>query len=90
MLIETFYNSLDYQTKYRINNFTNMKLITMPPKDAWVEIDEITEFDSTYGPQRTKRGLFVINDEVDKELRAQFQNNEANRLKKLVSSLKSC
>ena len=33
--------------------------------------------------------IFIPN-EVDKDVRAQFQDDEANRLKKLVSSLKSC
>ena len=62
----------------------------MLPKDAWVKLDEITEFDSTYDPAKPRRGLYVVPDEVDQDIRAQFQNDEANRLKKIVSSLSSC
>ena len=63
---------MDYPTRERINNFTNMKLIKMPPKQAWAILEEITEFDSTYDPQKTRRGLYVVSDEVDKYVHAQF------------------
>ena len=62
----------------------------MFPKDAWVKVDEITEFDSTYDPAKPRKGLYMVPDEVDQDVRAQFQNDEANRLKKIISSLSSC
>ena len=61
----------------------------MDPEEAWRTLDEITNFDATYDPKKTKRGLYQISPEVDKDVRAQFQDNEVNRLKKLVSSLKA-
>ena len=67
-----------------------MKLISTLPKDAWMVLDEITDFDSTYDPEKPRRGFYVIPNEVDKDVRAQFQHDEANRLKKIISSLKSC
>ena len=62
----------------------------MDPEVAWKTLDEITDFDATYDPRKPTRGLYEISPEVDKDVRAQFQNDEAHRLKKLVSSLKAC
>ena len=58
--------------------------------EVWRILDEITDFDATYGPLKTKRDLYEVSPEVDKDVRAQFQDNESNRLKRLVSSLKAC
>ena len=62
----------------------------MDPDEAWRTLDEITDFDATYDPHKTKRGLYEVYPKVDKDDRAQFQDDEANRLKRLVSSLKTC
>ena len=53
-------------------------------------LDEITEFDSTYDPQKTRRGLYVVPNEADNDVRVQFKNNEASQLNKPISSLKAC
>ena len=54
--------------------------------DAWWS----QSFDAAYAPREKKRGLYEIRKDVDKDVRAQFQQDEANKMKKLVQSLKAC
>ena len=66
----------------------------MDPLEAWALMDELTSHDSTYDiplnvPNKT-RGIYEVSDEVERDVRAQYQADEANRLKKQVSSLKAC
>ena len=54
--------------------------------EAWALMDELTSHDSTYDipvnlPNKT-RGMYEVSNEVDRDVRAQFQADEANRLKK--------
>ena len=62
----------------------------MDPEVAWRTLDEIMDFDATYDPRKPTRDLYEISPKVGKDVRAQFQDEDANCLKKLVSSLKAC
>ena len=57
-------------------------------------MDEVTTHESTYdlpaNPLGKTRGLYEVSSEVDRDVRAQYQSDEANHLKKQVSSLKAC
>ena len=40
----------------------------MDQDEAWRTLDEITDFDVTYDPHKTKRGLYEVSLEADKEV----------------------
>ena len=64
----------------------------MDPDKAWELLDEITTFDAQYctSSVEKKRGLYEIPKEIDRDVRAQFQQDEATKMRKLVQSLKAC
>ena len=66
----------------------------MDPLEAWAQLDEVTSHESTYdlhaNPRGIARGLYEVSSEVDRDVKVQYQADEANRLKKQVSSLKAC
>ena len=57
----------------------------MDPQVAWEQLDKVTNYDTLYDPPTTTtsqgpvRGLYQIPTEVDKDVRAQYQADEANR-----------
>ena len=57
-------------------------------------MNEVTIHESTYNlsinSHSKKRGLYEVPVEVDKDVRAQYQADEVNHLKKQVGSLKAC
>ena len=65
----------------------------MDPLEAWALMDELTSHESTYDiwtnlPNKT-RGLYEVSDEVERDVRAQFQVDEANHLKKQISIIQT-
>ena len=93
-LITIFYPALDTTKRATIKNYIGLKFVTMDPLEAWAQLDEVTSHELTYdlpaNPRGKARGLYEVSAEVDKDVRAQYQADEANRLKKQVSSLKAC
>ena len=63
----------------------------MDPLEALALMDELMSHDSTYDIPANLlskiKGLYEVSNEVDREVRAQFQVDEANGLKKQVCSL---
>ena len=96
MLQQIFYQGVNSEMRTKINNFTNYGYLEMDPQVAWEQLDKVTNYDTLYDPPTTTtsqglgRGLYQIPTEVDKDVRAQYQADEANRLKRQVSSLKAC
>ena len=85
-------------SRQRVNAYSNNKFVTMEPKEAWEQLEEITTFDAQFTSRAVervdrverKRGLYEIPKEIDRDVRAQFQQDEANKTKRLIQSLKAC
>ena len=85
-------------SRQRVNSYSSNKFVTMEPKDAWELLDEITTFDAQFTPRAVervdmtekRRGLYEIPKEIDRDVRAQYQQDEANKTKRLIQSLKAC
>ena len=90
-LITAFFEGMNDSSRIRMNDYSNGQLIKMEPAEAWQMLDEVTGFDRTFGPRvPQKGGLYEIPKEIDRDVRAQFQQDEANRNRKLIQSLKGC
>ena len=68
----------------------------MDPIDAFALVDKLTTYDAMFGTPLSHnsntgvRGLYEIPKEVDREVRAQFQHDEANKMKRQMQGLKAC
>ena len=70
----------------------------MDPKEAWDELDELTSFEARYSSGRNEareaapkaRGLYELPKGIDRDVRAQYYQDEANKNKKLIQSLRAC
>ena len=97
-LISIFFDAMNDFSRQRVNAYSNNKFVTMEPKDAWEQLDEITTFDAQYTSRagergdraERKRGLYEVPKEIDREVRAQYQQDEANKNKRLIQALKAC
>ena len=89
-LITIFFEGMNERSHTRMNDYSNNKLIKMDPEEAWEMLDEVTNFDASYAPRKRKGGLYEVSPEVNRDVRAQFQQDEANKMKRLVQSLKAC
>ena len=96
MLQQLFFSGLDENTRNRINLHTSCGFLDMDPNDAFALIDKLTTYDAMYEAPLSHnsntgvRGLYEIPKEVDREVRAQFQHDEANKMKKQLQGLKAC
>ena len=85
-------------SRQRVNSYSSNKFVKMDPAEAWEQLDEITTFDAQFTPRAVervekvekKRGLYEIPKEIDRDVRAQFQQDEANKTKRLIQALKAC
>ena len=97
-IISIFFDAMNDFSRQRVNSYTGNKFVTMEPQGAWDQLDEITTFDAQYAPRvvergdraEKRRGLYEIPTEIDKGVRAQYQQDEANKNKKLIQALKAC
>ena len=69
----------------------------MSPAEAWAQLDRITNYDAIFDEANeapeVQRKFYVPNQEVDKDVRLQWQADEANRINRMakqVNSLKAC
>jgi Retrotransposon gag protein len=95
VLQQILFSGLDAHTRARINLHTSCGFLDMDPADAFALIDKLTTYDAMYeAPMMHSnvggRGLYEVSKEVDKEVRAQFQQDEANKLKRQLQNFKAC
>ena len=95
VLQQILFSGLDASTRARINLHTSCGFLEMDPSDAFALVDKLTTYDAMYEVPMVHsnvggRGLYEITKEVDKEVRAQVQHDEANRMKKQLNVLRAC